>query len=245
MTDESVISRTEKEVGGMEQAHDSVVWSLSWHPLGHILASGSNDHSCKFWTRNRPGDKMRDKYNLNLLPKGQEDNEYDDMETNAVIPGFGFEPGMGASRNMQLQTQTSVENDEIPGLGDEGPEPMPRNNNNQMRKIPFAKPVPQHFVDHWTERVPENQNEEMMIRGPPGDSDLRYSNNANSVQFNNGPNGPQGFNPRMMMFDDPRRNMQWSRNNQSSQESNQRQFTFGDQDNQRFPYPPNNNNFQR
>ena len=37
--------RTEKEVGGMELAHDSVVWSLSWHPLGHILASGSNDHT--------------------------------------------------------------------------------------------------------------------------------------------------------------------------------------------------------
>lgn len=29
----------------MEQAHDSIVWSLSWHPLGHILSSGSNDHS--------------------------------------------------------------------------------------------------------------------------------------------------------------------------------------------------------
>lgn len=27
----------------------------------------------KFWTRNRPGDRMRDKYNLNTLPKGQED----------------------------------------------------------------------------------------------------------------------------------------------------------------------------
>ena len=82
---------TEKEVGGMEQAHDSVVWSLSWHPMGHILASGSNDHTCKFWTRNRPGDKMRDKYNLNLFPKG-EDNEYDDSATqsqsSSAIPGF-------------------------------------------------------------------------------------------------------------------------------------------------------------
>lgn len=36
---------TEKEIGCMEQAHDSIVWSLSWHPLGHILTSGSNDHS--------------------------------------------------------------------------------------------------------------------------------------------------------------------------------------------------------
>lgn len=27
----------------------------------------------KFWTRNRPGDKMRDRYNLNLLPGMSED----------------------------------------------------------------------------------------------------------------------------------------------------------------------------
>ena len=33
------------EVGGMEQAHEGMVWSLAWHPLGHILASGSNDHA--------------------------------------------------------------------------------------------------------------------------------------------------------------------------------------------------------
>ena len=37
--------RSEREVGGMESAHDSFIWSLSWHPLGHILCSGSNDHT--------------------------------------------------------------------------------------------------------------------------------------------------------------------------------------------------------
>jgi polyadenylation factor subunit 2 len=57
-------------VGAIEQAHDSIVWTLAWHPLGHILCSGSNDHTSKFWTRNRPGDQMRDKYNLNTLPAG-------------------------------------------------------------------------------------------------------------------------------------------------------------------------------
>lgn len=57
-------------MGAIEQAHDSIVWTLAWHPLGHILCSGSNDHTSKFWTRNRPGDLMRDKYNLNILPAG-------------------------------------------------------------------------------------------------------------------------------------------------------------------------------
>lgn len=60
-----VFCRTPKEVAAIDQAHDSIVWALAWHPLGHILCSGSNDHSCKFWTRNHPGDPMRDKYNLN------------------------------------------------------------------------------------------------------------------------------------------------------------------------------------
>lgn len=102
-----VCFRVEKEVGGMEMAHEGMIWSLAWHPLGHILCSGSNDHTryahthtpahtstvlhnilmsdeqrstrdssnvfSKFWTRNRPGDKMRDRYNLNLLPGMSED----------------------------------------------------------------------------------------------------------------------------------------------------------------------------
>lgn len=37
--------RVEKEVGGMEMAHEGMIWSLAWHPLGHILCSGSNDHT--------------------------------------------------------------------------------------------------------------------------------------------------------------------------------------------------------
>jgi len=65
---------------GEQGAHEACIWSLAWHPLGtlnftrftcftgtkvqiltlryarasgHILCSGSNDHSCKFWCRNR------------------------------------------------------------------------------------------------------------------------------------------------------------------------------------------------
>ena len=47
----------------MESAHDSFIWDLSWHPLGHILVSCSSDHTSKFWCRNRPGEEMRDRYN--------------------------------------------------------------------------------------------------------------------------------------------------------------------------------------
>ncbi|KAG5187527.1 WD40-repeat-containing domain protein, partial [Tribonema minus] len=41
------------------QAHDdTAVWDISWHPLGHVVATGSNDHTVKFWARNRPGDPL-------------------------------------------------------------------------------------------------------------------------------------------------------------------------------------------
>jgi polyadenylation factor subunit 2 len=31
---------------GEQGAHEQCTWSLAWHPLGHILCSGSNDHTC-------------------------------------------------------------------------------------------------------------------------------------------------------------------------------------------------------
>lgn len=40
--------------------HEGAVWSLAWHPMGHILCSGSNDNTTKFWCRNRPGELPRD-----------------------------------------------------------------------------------------------------------------------------------------------------------------------------------------
>ncbi|EXB62656.1 Flowering time control protein FY [Morus notabilis] len=45
-------------------AHENSVWDLAWHPIGYLLCSGSNDHSTKFWCRNRPGDTTRDKFNM-------------------------------------------------------------------------------------------------------------------------------------------------------------------------------------
>lgn len=80
---------TDKEIGGIEAAHESIVWTLAWHPIGHILCSGSNDHTVKFWTRNRPGDQMRDKYNLNTLPASLAGLEEYEMDDQIVIPGMG------------------------------------------------------------------------------------------------------------------------------------------------------------
>ncbi|PSN74145.1 WD40 repeat-like protein [Corynespora cassiicola Philippines] len=50
----------------VQYAHDFTVWTLDWHPLGHILASGSNDRVTRFWTRPRPGDTsyVNDRYHI-------------------------------------------------------------------------------------------------------------------------------------------------------------------------------------
>lgn len=50
----------------VQYAHDFAIWSLDWHPLGHILASGSNDRLTRFWSRARPGevDVFNDRYHI-------------------------------------------------------------------------------------------------------------------------------------------------------------------------------------
>lgn len=40
----------------VQYAHAATIWSLDWHPLGHILASGSKDNFTRFWSRARPGE---------------------------------------------------------------------------------------------------------------------------------------------------------------------------------------------
>ncbi|CAI6334753.1 unnamed protein product [Periconia digitata] len=59
-------SQTIYPAHSIQYAHDFTVWTLDWHPLGHILASGSNDRVTRFWTRPRPGDTsfMNDKHHI-------------------------------------------------------------------------------------------------------------------------------------------------------------------------------------
>lgn len=54
-----------KPIKSLKDAHEGPIWSLAWHPLGHLLVSGSHDYSTRFWSRARPGDKDFQQ----LLPK--------------------------------------------------------------------------------------------------------------------------------------------------------------------------------
>lgn len=90
------LTTEEREVGTLLGAHESIVWSLDWHPLGHVLASASADCTTRFWTRHRPGDTIKDRYILGLqaaealglstTPAGTEEGE---EEEEPVIPGLG------------------------------------------------------------------------------------------------------------------------------------------------------------
>lgn len=132
------------------------MWTLAWHPVGHILCSGSNDHTVKFWTRNRPGDQMRDKYNLNTLPANLAGLEDYEMDEHILIPGMGIEhtndeeddfieqPEMAQSTSQENfsanhdNSETSLENGVIPGLDFDAP-----------AKKPFVKPIPKNFQEQW------------------------------------------------------------------------------------------------
>uniref|UniRef100_A0A6P7EXK3 Pre-mRNA 3' end processing protein WDR33 n=1 Tax=Diabrotica virgifera virgifera TaxID=50390 RepID=A0A6P7EXK3_DIAVI len=134
----------DKEVGAIEQAHDSIVWTLAWHPLGHILCSGSNDHTSKFWTRNRPGDQMRDKYNLNTLPAGIAGLEDIDMGEEPI----SIIPGMGPEDKVEITSILTDENQAIPGLDLDG---VVNEEKAKPKKVPFSKPIPRNFQAQWNE----------------------------------------------------------------------------------------------
>lgn len=52
-------------------SHTACIWALEWHPLGHLLCSASNDHTCKFWSRNRPGEGIGAPPVLASTPAGE------------------------------------------------------------------------------------------------------------------------------------------------------------------------------
>lgn len=80
----------------LSQAHDSNVWSLAFHPLGHLLASASNDHTTRFWSRERPGDASSVFSGGGEKPPEIVDMSGQDDDDDAMVPGFGY-AGAGGS----------------------------------------------------------------------------------------------------------------------------------------------------
>lgn len=66
----SALAQTIWPAHRVDNAHSLAIWSLAWHPLGHILGSGGNDRCTRFWTRARPGESeeiLKDAFHLGEL----------------------------------------------------------------------------------------------------------------------------------------------------------------------------------
>ncbi|VBB86965.1 Putative polyadenylation factor subunit 2 [Podospora comata] len=137
-------------------AHDFAIWSLDWHPLGHILASGSNDRITRFWTRSRPGEtEFNDRYHIGEaaaeaqgtwdrrgnrhMRQVEEEQEMEDEMDGLVdqkmpikppgIPGFGNIPGL------PMQGVSA-----LPGLGPPPPPGLAGRGAGVPPNLPFPLP---------------------------------------------------------------------------------------------------------
>jgi polyadenylation factor subunit 2 len=79
------LTDNDQPVASMETAHESSVFALDWHPLGHILVSASNDHTTRFWTRNRPGEALNDTFNLAMEETEAEDKTHNEVHDQSNI----------------------------------------------------------------------------------------------------------------------------------------------------------------
>ncbi|PIA28145.1 hypothetical protein AQUCO_07200055v1 [Aquilegia coerulea] len=120
-------------------AHENSVWDLAWHPIGYILCSGSNDHTTKFWCRNRPGDTSRDRFNTGFTQGyGEQNPAFAGRATNFPMPDGPPTPGpfsSGLPRN----------DGTIPGIGAAMPLSVPgldsSDHGDQKQPLP-APPLP-------------------------------------------------------------------------------------------------------
>ncbi|KAJ2488574.1 WD repeat-containing protein 33 [Coemansia sp. RSA 2050] len=158
MTDDLAIK------GEVQGAHSSQIWSLAWHPMGHVLASGSNDHTTKFWCRPRPaellptelGGRDVDERIFGELPNrmaaerlaGFADAapEPADDATVPKLPVAGL-PGLQSADISRMLAKIKMEGTpSLPGLGDTNAQPvgLPGLGGPQQR-APLPPPVPPHM----------------------------------------------------------------------------------------------------
>ncbi|KAF5349681.1 hypothetical protein D9756_009013 [Leucocoprinus leucothites] len=80
----SLIAAASSPRANLSQAHDSNVWSLAYHPLGHLLVTASNDHTTRFWSRERPGEATSVEKPSDVVDMSGQDDDDD-----VFVPGFG------------------------------------------------------------------------------------------------------------------------------------------------------------
>ncbi|KAI9374006.1 WD40-repeat-containing domain protein [Aspergillus egyptiacus] len=147
----------------IQYAHAATIWTLDWHPLGHILASGSKDNFTRFWSRARPGETsyLKDRFHIGeeaaeaqgtwnrtfgrKQMREEEEQELQDeaeslvdQKSTGALPGIQSAPqpdGLGASL---LPGIGAAQPPPPPGLSMPGP-PVPPNPG--FPNFPFAPPM--------------------------------------------------------------------------------------------------------
>jgi polyadenylation factor subunit 2 len=153
----------------VQHAHDFAVWSLCWHPLGHILASGSNDRVTRFWTRPRPGetDYVNDRYHLG----------------EAAAEAQGTFDRRGARREMREAEEQELEDEEgglvdqtmpakpslpgLPGLAQTADKPTSFAPTMDLPPVLPIPPPPPNFVGMDPQRFAQMVAEGKIIPPPP------------------------------------------------------------------------------
>lgn len=69
----------EEPIKVIEKAHDNIIWCTEYHPVGHVLATGSLDQSCRFWVKEGKSEETFDY----LMQMDENEDEMDDR-----IPGL-------------------------------------------------------------------------------------------------------------------------------------------------------------
>ncbi|KAL2808828.1 WD40-repeat-containing domain protein [Aspergillus granulosus] len=123
----------------IQYAHAATIWTLDWHPLGHILASGSKDNFTRFWSRARPGETsyLKDKFHIGeeaaeaqgtwnrsfgkRQMREEEEQELQD-EADSLVDQRKI---TGALPGIQIAPQPDEPGSLLPGIGGAQPPPPP------------------------------------------------------------------------------------------------------------------------
>ncbi|KAL5003424.1 WD40-repeat-containing domain protein [Aspergillus recurvatus] len=152
----------------VQYAHAATIWTLDWHPLGHILASGSKDNFTRFWSRARPGETsyLKDRFHIgeeaaeaqgtwsrNFGRRQMREEEEQELQDEAdSLIDQRKAPGTGLPGIQSAPQPDGLGSSLLPGIGAAQPPPppglatsmAPQNNafppNHAFPVFPFAPP---------------------------------------------------------------------------------------------------------